>query len=175
MQFAWYDKAMTPLVLTGAILAAPVLLLTVLRVNAMMVFLSLCLGVVLVQFVGEEAASTVGIIASDGSTNPSLVSLFLLFAPAVFTTVFMIRTVHGKFKQLLNFLISIAVGSLVLLLAEPLLAAELQSSITATPVWDYMQKLQTLVVSLGAIFSLLFLWLQRPSHGHEEGKKHRHK
>lgn len=162
---------MTALVLIGAILAAPVLFLTILRVNATLVFLSLCLGVVLVQFVGEEAANTVGIFMSDGRTNLSLVSLFLLFLPAGFTTVFMIRTVRGRFKQFLNFLISLSVASLILLLAEPYLADSLHASLVATPVWDYLQKLQVLVVALGAIFSLLFLWLQRPKH-HEDGKKH---
>ncbi len=163
---------MTPLMLTGALLAAPIIVITVLRVNAMLVFLSLCLGVVLVQFVSGEAASTVGILASDGSTNQSLVSLFLLFAPAVLTTVFMIRTVRGKFKLFLNFLIAITVGSLVLLLAEPLLTSTVQNSIAASPVWMYLQKLQTLIVALGAVFSLFYLWLQRPKHHSEEDKKH---
>ncbi len=155
------------------LLAAPVFLLTILRVNAMMVFLSLCLGVVLVQFVGGEATSTVGILASDGRTNPSMVTLVLTFLPAVLTTVFMIRSVKGHLKQFLNFLIAIAVGFLVALLAEPLLATSLREAIATTPVWNYVQKLQVLVIALGAIFSLLYLWLQRPKHHAEEGKHHK--
>lgn len=163
---------MTPLVVIGVIAAAPVILLTVLRVNAMLVFLSLCLGSVLVQFVGSEAASTVGILMSDGTTNRSLISLFLLFTPAVLTTIFMIRTVRGKTKQLLNFLIAIAVGSLVMLLAEPQLSAEMRTTLAATPIWFYLQKLQVLIITLGAIFSLLFLWMQRPKHHAEHDAKH---
>lgn len=163
---------MTPLVLISLLLAAPVLAIAILRVNAMMVFLSLCLGVVLVQFVGVEAASTIGILASDGRTNYSMVALFLTFAPAVLTTVFMARTVRGTLKQFLNFLIAIAVGTLVALLAEPLLATSAREAIATTIVWDYVQKLQTLVIALGAVFSLLFLWLQRPKHHSEESTKH---
>ncbi len=166
---------MTPLVLISVLLAGPALLLALLRVNAMMVFLSLCLGVVLVQYVGPEAASTIGILASDGRTSQTAVALFLILTPAACTTVLMIRTVRGKFKLFMNFLIAIAVGVLVALLVEPLLAPEVQASIVTTPVWQYLQKLQTLVIALGAIFSLFFLWLQRPKgHGDDGGGK-RHK
>lgn len=159
---------MTPLVVIGVIAAVPIVLLTVLRVNAMLVFLSLCLGSVLVQFVGDDAANTIGIIMSDGTTSTQAVSLFLQFTPAVLTTVCMIRTVKGKTKQMLNFLISIAVGSLIMLLAEPLLPANLQSALVDSQVWLYLQKLQVLIITLGAIFSLFFLWLQRPRGGKEE-------
>lgn len=164
---------MTPLVVISVIAAAPVVLLTVLRVNAMLVFLSLCLGSVLVQFISKDAADTVGIMMSDGTTNRTLVSLFLLFTPAVLTTVFMIRTVRGKTKQLLNLLISVAVGSLILLLAEPLLPAEIRATLADTAIWLYLQKLQVLIITLGAIFSLLFLWLQRPKRHEESGKHHK--
>jgi hypothetical protein len=163
---------MTPLVVIGAIAAAPVVVLTVLRVNATLVFLSLCLGSVLVQFVGDDAANTIGIMMSDGSTNRSLISLFLLFAPAVLTTLFMIRSVKGTTKQLLNFFVSIATGSLILLLAEPLLSAGVQGTLADTTIWLYLEKLQVLIVTLGAIFCLLFLWLQRPKH-HDDSEKHK--
>lgn len=161
-----------PLVLTGAILAAPILVLAIFRINAMLVFLSLCLGVVLVKFVGGEAASTVGILTSYGTSNESVISLFLLFLPAVLTAVFMIRSVRGRTKLFLNFLIAVAVGSLVLLLAEPYLADSLRQPLVTSPVWYHLQKLQVLVVALGAIFCLLYLWMQRPKH-HAEDPKHK--
>ncbi len=138
-----------------------------------MVFLSLCLGQVLVQFVGPEAASTVGIIASDGRTNPSLVSLGLLVIPAIFTTLFMVRTVKGNARLALNLLPAISVGFLGLLLAEPLFAASMQASIESSAAWDLVQGLQTLAVGASAIISLFFLWLQRPKSG--GGKEEKHK
>jgi len=167
---------MTPLIVISALLAVPVLLLTVLRINAMLVFLSLCLGVTLTKFVGEEAGMTVGILTSYGNSNDGLVTIFLTFLPAILTAVFMIKSVRGKFnlKQILNFLIAIAVGALVASLAEPLLGAELRAGIETTAVWSYLQKLEVLVITLGAIFSLLYLWLQRPRH-HEEAHGKHHK
>jgi uncharacterized protein (DUF486 family) len=165
---------MMPLVLISALVAVPVILITVLRINAMMVFLSLCLGVVLLRFVGDEAASTIGILTSYGSTNYTLVTIFLQFLPVVLTALFMVRTVRGHLKLMLNFFIAIAVGFLVALLAEPLLGPETRIGIEMTPVWFYIQKLQVLVISLGAIFSLLYLWLQRPkSHEEHHGKHHK--
>jgi hypothetical protein len=167
---------MSPTYLVIAFIAVPALLLTLLRVNATLVFLSLCLGQVLVQFVGNEAASTVGIIASDGSTNQALVSLGLIVTPAIFTTLFMIRTIKGKLRLALNILPALAVGVLGLLLIEPLLAPGIRSSLEASSAWNLVQGLQTLVVGVSAIVSMFFLWLQRPkSHGggHGDVKKHK--
>lgn len=167
--------SMTPLVLIAAILAVPVLLINILRINAMMVFLSLCLGVVLVKFVGTEASDTVGILAmGTGKSNPSLISLVLLYAPAVITSVFMIRSVKSPLKRLLNFFMSFAVSALIVLLAEPYLSASLHTTLTDSVIWTYLEKLETGLITLGAIITLVLLWLQRPKH-HDEGKKHGHK
>lgn len=163
---------MTPTGLVILLIAAPVLLLTVLRVNAAIVFLSLCLGQVLVQFVGVEAANTVGIIASDGRTNPSMVSLSLLLMPAVFTTLIMMRTIKGKFKLAFNILPAISVGVLGFLLAEPLFASGMQAAIESTDAWYLITKLQTFVVGVSAILALFFLWLQRPK-THKDDKHHK--
>jgi hypothetical protein len=162
---------MSPTVIVVSIIVVPVIVLSLLRVNAVMVFLSLCLGQVLVQFVSDEAANTVGIIASDGSTNPSLVSLGLLLVPAIFTSLIMARTIKGKLGLLLNVLPAISVGVLGLLLAEPLFSPGLQATIEASDAWYLLSKLQTIVLGLSAIISLFFLWLQRPR-AHKEEKHH---
>lgn len=163
---------MTPTGLVILLIAAPVFLLTVLRVNTAMVFLSLCLGQVLVQFVGTDAASTVGIIASDGSTNPSMVALSLLLVPAIFTTLIMMRTVKGKLKLVFNILPAISVGIIGLLLAEPLFTPGLRAAIESTDIWYLITKLQAFVVGVSAILSILFLWLQRPK-SHKDDKRHK--
>jgi len=160
---------MTPTSIIIVLVAAPAIVLTLLRANSTLVFLSLCLGQVLVQFAGEEAAKTVGIIASNGSTNQSLVSLGLLLIPAIFTTLFMMRTVTGNFRLALNILPAISVGVLGLLLAEPLFSAGLRGAIEPTEAWHMVQKTQVIVITASAILSLFFLWLQRPM-PHKEGK-----
>ena len=165
---------MTPTGLAIAIVALPAVVLTALRINATLVFLSLCLGQVLVLFVSQDVASTVGILMSNGSTSPMLVSIGLLTIPAILTAFCMIGTIKGRVKQVLNLLPALSVGALGLLLVTPLLSAGLQSGIESTPVWEQVKGLQTIVVGASAIISLFFLWVQRPSGKLvEEGKKHK--
>jgi hypothetical protein len=148
-----------------------VLILTFLRANSAIVFLSLCLGQVLVQIVGEDAASTIGILDSTGRTNQSLVSLALLLTPVVFTTIFMARSVRGKFRLTFNVLPALSVGAVGLLLAEPLFSPGLRGSIEASQIWHTVQKTEVIVVAVSAILSLFFLWLQRPRAPKEEKHK----
>jgi hypothetical protein len=165
---------MNPLILAIAIIAIPVVALTVLRINAAIVFLSLCLGEVLVMFVSKDATSTVGILNSTGHADLGMVSFGLLVVPAILTAFCMIGTIKGKLTQVLNVLPAIAVGVLTLLLAKPLFSGAMQSGIESTVIWEQVQGLQTIVVSASALISLFFLWIQRPkSKSKEEGKKHK--
>ena len=164
---------MTPTALVIGLIAAPALALIVLRVNAVMVFLSLCLGQVLVLFVGGDASEVVGILAAGtGRSNPRIISLGLLLLPAIFTTLIMMRTIKGNFKMILNALPALAVGVLGFLLVKPLFTDAMQASIEATDAWYWVTKLQTIIVGASAILSIFFLWLQRPKHHHEEHGKH---
>ena len=167
---------MDPNIILIALLAAPVVLLTVLRVNAAQVFLSLCLGAVLVQFVGPDAATIVSSTSAHSKGVPSsqsVVNLVLLMLPVVLTTVFMINSVKGKAKLAYNILPSIGVATLGALLAIPLTSAGLTGSITTLPLWRELENLQTLIISVNTLLCLFFLWVHRPKAGHE-GKHGKH-
>jgi len=144
-----------------ALLAAPVLLLMVLRVNATMVFLSLCLGYVLMQFLGTDGISFAKMFLSERSMTANVVQLSLLLFPAVFTLLFMIHTVRGG-RLLLNVLPALAVGCLSLLFVVPLLPGGTAHAITNLTLWHQALRLQSGIVGAGALISLLFLWTQRP-------------
>jgi hypothetical protein len=149
----------------------PVVVLFFLRVNAAIVFLSLCLGSVLVRFAGDDAKSFVNLVSGNAVLSDYGISLALLLLPAVSTMVVMIGTVRGKFRSLLNILPALSVGLLAILLAEPLFSAGLRGAIATTAVWHHVQQAQVLVVCLGSLISLLFLWLQRPKHGGRDKHK----
>ena len=149
---------MTPDLTFAAIVLVPIVLLMVLRINAALVFLSLCLGNVLVQFVARDADDFFSLLESSNATGTiettsNNVALILLLTPVVLTTIFMIRTVHGHGRLLLNALPAAGVGLLGALLIVPLLPAGLSHNIIDS--------------------SLLVLWLQRPKTG--EGKHGKHK
>lgn len=163
----------TPLVLIAAMVAVPALLLIILRINAAIVFLSLCLGSVLVQFVGKDTSSFLNLFSTSKLVMHFGASLLLLLLPVVFTMIIMIGTVRGKFGFFMNILPAIAVGVVGLLIAEQYFTAGLQGAVSSTTAWNDLQKVQTLVVGVSAIVSLLFLWLQRPKKSHkDEGGKH---
>ena len=158
---------MTPLVILGALALGPVAILTLLRVNAAFIFLSLCLGDVLVQFVGHDAISVVN---GAHSVSSNYVQLGLLLVPVILTLIFMIRTVKGTWL-VLNVLPAIGVGLLTTLLVVPLVSPGLHHNLVASSTWGDLSKAQDLIVSFSALLCLLFLWKQRP---HEKrGKRHK--
>jgi hypothetical protein len=162
---------MTPVMLIAIAVAIPVLLFAVLRVNAAIIFLSLCLGSVLVNLVGSDANSVLLLFSAGVHDSNIVLPLTLLFAPAVLTTLIMIRTIKKGLPLLLNILPSLAFGVVGLLLAIPLCSAGVQGAITNASVWHDLQKLQTMVVILSAVVSLFFLWLQRPKRFSDDKKK----
>jgi hypothetical protein len=169
---------MTPVVTLAAIVVVPVVLLMVMRINAALVFLSLCLGDVLVQFVAKDAS---GLFAQLHSShiNPAIqisndnVKLVLLLLPAVLTAIFMIRTIRGTSRLLLNALPSAGVGLLGALLIVPLLPPGLSHNIVGSSLWTEVLRTQDLIVGASAVVCLLVLWLQRPKTGGKHRKHHK--
>ena len=166
---------MDPLIILIVLLVVPLLLLMALRINAALVFLSLCLGNVLVQFIGPDAVTilTSGAARTPGTVpvSQSYVNIALLLLPVVLTMIIMIHSVRGRAKLAFNVLPAIGVSLLGVLLAVPLLPSGVTNSITELPLWRELENLQTLILSVSTLLCLLFLWMQRPK-AHPEGHKH---
>jgi hypothetical protein len=166
----------TPVITLAAIVLVPVILLMVLRVNAALVFLSLCLGDVLVQFVAGDTGNFLTRHANQipqqaANTGNNTIKLVLLLLPVVLTAVFMIRTVRGHGRLLLNILPAAGVGLLGGLLVVPLLSPGLSHNIVNSSLWSQVTRTQDLIVGASAVVCLLVLWLQRPkTGGHKRGK-----
>jgi len=169
---------MTPEVTLGLLVLVPVILMMILRINAALVFLSLCLGNVLVQFVAPDANSFMDLFSAKlpagAGGGSDTIKLTLLFFPVVLTAIFMIRTVHGTGRLTLNILPAVGVGLLGGLLIVPLLPPGLSHNITGSALWDQMQRAQDLIVGASALLCLLVLWLQRPKTGHDKHGKGKH-
>lgn len=168
---------MTPATALAAIVILPVIFLMVLRVNAALVFLSLCLGNVLVQYVVGDTQNLVTLLATSNVTAPihttdNVLKLILLLAPVVLTTIFMIRTVRGTSRLLMNALPATGVGMLGALLVVPLLTPGLSHNIVDSSLWDQIIKTQNIIVGTSALVCLLVLWMQRPKTGSGKHGKH---
>ena len=165
-----------PVIALASIVLAPVVLLMVLRVNAALVFLSLCLGDVLVQFVANDTTEFLTLHADQvpqqaATAGSETVKIVLLLLPVVLTTIFMIRTIRGTGRLLLNLLPAAGVGLLGGLLVVPLLPSGLSHNIVDSSLWLQVQRAQDLIVGTSALVCLLVLWLQRPKDG---GGSHKH-
>jgi hypothetical protein len=168
---------MSPEIILGGVVLIPVAVLILLRINAALVFLSLCLGDVLVQFIANDASSFLTTFSGSHTvtsvtTSNSNVKIALLLLPVVLTALFMIKTVQGTSRLLLNALPAAGVGLLGALLIVPLLPPGTAHGIIGSSLWSDVQKTQALIVGSSALVCLLVLWLQRPKTG---GHKRRHK
>lgn len=161
-----------------ALLAIPLLVLMILRINAAQVFLSLCLGNVLVQFIGPDAGTIMSSASAraPGAMAPSqsYINLVLLLLPVILTMVIMIHSVRGHAKLAFNLLPALGVSTLGVLLAVPLLSAGLTASIMQVPLWRELENLQTLILSASTLLCLLFMWMQRPKKATEADKHSKH-
>lgn len=168
-----------PTITLAALVLLPIVLLLWLRVNATLVFLSLCLGNVLVQFVAKDTLDYLTLHAGQvpaqaSNAGSDTIKLVLLLLPVVLTTVFMIRTVHGQGKLALNILPAAGVGLLGALLVVPLLPSGLSHNVLRSSLWTQATNVQDIIVGASAFVCLLVLWLQRPKTGDKKhGKKHK--
>ncbi|GAC1499765.1 MAG: hypothetical protein NVS1B10_02830 [Candidatus Saccharimonadales bacterium] len=168
---------MTPVVILGSIVVVPILLIMLLRINAALVFLSLCLGDVLVQFLSKDTGAFVSLYSARlpaQAANPSTntINIALISLPAILTALFMIRSIHSKSRLVLNIFPAIGVGLLAALLIVPLLSSGLSHNIFATSFWRQANRAQALIVGGSALTCLVVIWLQRPKTPKHKSGKH---
>jgi hypothetical protein len=98
----------------------------------------------------------------------------MLCSPPVITGIMMLFTIHGRVRTIANVIPAVATGALAILLVVPLLTPGLQHSIQSTGLWHQFSKLESLIVSAGAVVSLGFLWSQRRHAKKSEHDKRHH-
>ncbi len=146
--------------------AAPVVLLTLFRINAVMVFLALCLGEVMVRYVAGNANSLLSWLAPNMTTlNASLVQIGVLLLPVVVVATFSLFSIQGHMRTIMNILPAIGVGLLGILLVVPLLPPGAKFAIQDDVLWQQLVRLQALIVGVSSLLTLFFFWSQR-RHGH---------
>lgn len=170
---------MMPQLILAALGLTPLLVLTLLRVNAVLVFFSVCLGDVLVRFVAPDANDFMQMFSltarppgSPLTASAQTLDLVLLFLPVVLATIFLIRSVKTKGKLALNVIPALGCGFLLVLLAVPLLPGDTSRTVMGSPVWAEIGKFQDIVIGASALVCLFALWAQRPKHHDEKHGKH---
>ena len=153
-----------------AMIVVPVVTVMVLRANATLVFLSLCLGAVVTQFLAHDIEDFANLFFPQVNLAPYEFKIGLVLAPALLTAILMLRSVKGL-RYWLNILPAVAVGGLVALLVVPLLPDIARQPLAQEPLWQGLSRAQDLIVGIGGLISLLFLWMQRTKRGKEPSDK----
>lgn len=162
---------MDPHIVLGILIGVPVLLLTLLRVNAATAFLALCLGSLLGSYVSDDVVQMLrGYVAPNSQVTEAVVSLVLLWLPVVLVMIFMAHTIGAR-QRLINLLPALAVGLVGALLSVPFFTPEAQITIYASTGWRLIENNQALIVVLGTVASLVLLRMRKPLH---EGGKPKH-
>lgn len=169
---------MSPDIILAVVILLPIILLTVLKVNATLVFLSACLGVVLMHYVGKEAKAFTDLFMPALSIGNNL-QIVLYALPVVLTIIFMIRSLPRIGKLLFNILPATGFSLLTTMVLLPLLPQEMTMNVISSTAWRELEQLQTGIVSASACICLIALWLQRTgslkdSSGHTQKSSRHH-
>jgi hypothetical protein len=168
---------MTTAIALACIVLLPIVIIVVLRVNATLVFLSLCLGDVLTQFVNTYDNSFTNLLYSSHAGTffhppNNNWKLILLLLPVVITTILMTHTIKGHSRKLLNVLPAAGVGLVGALLVVPLLPSATAQDLINNSLWTQLTNYQAIIVSVSALACVSMLWLQRPKGGKGKHSKH---
>lgn len=163
---------MNPLIVIGAIVAIPTVLIMLSRTKAALVFMALCVGSVLSTFVGDSALDMVQLFTR--SYSPAVlagVQIALLVAPALLTLLFLGRVLAGS-KVFMNLLPALLTGFMTLYLVVPFLPPGVRSDILRTDIWVELTQYQSIVVGVAVLLSLCQLWAGGSAARAKHKKKH---
>lgn len=141
-----------------------------LKVNAAVMYMSLCVGQVLVQYIANDTVTVVTSTSSRVSAaNVSSIKLVLLLLPVVATAIFMFHSVYGK-SWVLNLLPAIGSGLLAAIFVKPLLSTSFQRTLNNSTIWHQIIQSQTAIIAIGSFVALFYLWSE--SRGRRSHRSH---
>ena len=158
---------MVPLIIFGAIMAVPVLLALLFRVNAVFLFLSICVGYLL-QFSLSNSVDLVMATLVHGS-NSIIAARFILLGLPVLLTLFFLRRSRGK-SLIFQFVPLLFSGMLLGALVLPLLPPAFAQSIYDGEFGGSIRQSSDLIIALAAVLNLVLAFMLFKAKG--DHKKH---
>jgi MFS family permease len=142
-----------------ALLIVPLILTFLLRANAALAFLALCTGFTAATYASGSTQHWLAHLASSGqllSTNA--INLIMITAPLLITLLLTRKHVPKK-RFYLQAVPALAGGGLLALSTAPLLTDWLNTNFSSVSLWNQLQKQEAIIVGVGALASLLIIWL----------------
>ena len=151
-----------------AMIIGPLVVTFLLKNDAALSFLVLCLGFVLsVSVIGDLKQL---LIEQNLSVTESTLGLVLLLAPLIITMLLTRKTAGKGFKFYLHLATALACGGLLALSLGPILNTSSYINLYESQIWKNLDKIQSIVIGAGAALSLLLIWSK--SVGKSGKKKH---
>lgn len=142
--------------LLGVMILGPLVLTFLLKSNAALGFLVLCVGFVLSTSVIGDLKHLLSQL--NLSTTSSTIGIILLTVPLVLTLLLTRKSAGKGFKFWLQLAIALCGGGLLALSVGPILSSSSQLNVTTSGFWTNLQKIQSEIIGIGALISLLLIW-----------------
>lgn len=162
---------MSEYIAIGIIIAFPIALGILLRVNASHLFFSVMAGELLARYFGEDAEMAIHTMFH----NESLIAyshLFIMTLPVVLTAIVLKNSVP-RTRVVINIGPLIVTGLVYAAFAIPLLPPDVQSQITKTALGQEFVNSTSALIGFVVLFQLVVLWLTE--RGDPSKKKRRKK
>lgn len=163
---------MIPLIIVIALFILPIIIILKRKANALLVFLSVCLGFVLATFIAADFADVITAITRGNmlaTTQWIQVVLVLLpfWAAMLFT-----KGASTPGGALFGLLLAIVASTLAVLLVVSFLPNALQESLEDTVAWKELHNASTALLIAGGVITLFSLRKGHSSEKHEKKSKH---
>ena len=155
-----------PDVALGVLVFVPLAITFLLKANAALGFLTLCLSFVLTTSVIGDLQHLLS--ETHLSVTNETLGIALVLAPFLLTLLLSHKTAGKELTFLMQLVAAVFAGGLLALTLGPLLGSTGQFDITSAKMWPNLVKMQALVIGVGSVLSLLLIW----THSFKHPKKH---
>lgn len=143
-------------ILLAILVLGPLVITFLLKSNAALGFLVLCTGFVLSTSVIGDLKHLLSQL--NLSTTSSTIGIILLIVPLVITLLLTRGSADKGFKFWLQLGAALCGGGLLALSVGPILSSSSQFDVTTSSFWTNLQEIQSEIIGLGGLISLLLIW-----------------
>lgn len=162
---------MDALIVVGLIVSAPLVLSLLFRVSAVMLFLSIAIGSLLVKYFGDDASVVLGSFVHSANLE-RITNLSLQLLPVALTLFFLRKSASAG--QFILHIVPLVLSSAALgMMALPLLSAGTQGAFYNTSVGKSVKPADDVIIGAASVSVLLLAWAVGKPHHSGRGKHHK--
>ena len=146
-------------IILALLIATPLILTYFLRCDAALGFLALCTGFTAATYASGSTQHWLDHLASSGQLLSTNAINFIMIVVPLLVTLLITRKHILRKRFYLEVIPAIASGGLLALTVAPLLSDWVNVNFDRVSFWDQLQKQEAIIVGIGALFSLVAVWI----------------